>query len=73
MADMTVEIDEGLLRRALEATRTDDARALIEKALGDMVRQREAQRRLRDLAGKIEWEGDLDEMRRDRHQPLDRT
>ncbi|GGD85717.1 DUF2191 domain-containing protein [Aureimonas endophytica] len=64
MAITTVEIDENLLREAMELTNSDDARRFIEEHLQTLVKRRIAQRELMKLRGKIEWVGDLDEMRR---------
>ncbi|MCK5930751.1 MAG: type II toxin-antitoxin system VapB family antitoxin [Fulvimarina manganoxydans] len=61
-----VEIDAELLSKALEVSHSGDATALIEKQLRNLVRQMEAQRRLLELRGKIEWDGDLDAMRREK-------
>lgn len=65
MATTTVEIDEGLLREAMEIT-GKSAPELIQNELQDLVRRRMAQLRIRELRGKIDWVGDLDEMRRDK-------
>lgn len=60
-----IEIDDDLLEEAMTASGLTTKRATVEEALRQLVathRQREA---LRSLAG-IGWEGDLDEMRRDK-------
>ena len=61
-----IEIDDALLAEALKITGISSAHDLLESELRDLVRRREAQLRVRELRGKIDWVGDLDEMRRDR-------
>ncbi|MCP3959612.1 MAG: type II toxin-antitoxin system VapB family antitoxin [bacterium] len=60
-----IVIDDDLMKAALEATGLPTKRAVVEAALELIVRLR-AQERMRDLRGRIAWEGDLDESRRSR-------
>ena len=60
-----IEIDEKLLRQAMEASRTATKKAAVEAALVLAVRLRK-QEEIRNLFGKIQWDGDLDSMRQDR-------
>jgi Arc/MetJ family transcription regulator len=60
-----IEIDDELMRAALEATGAPTKRAAVEEALRTVVRLG-GQARLRQLRGAVAWEGDLDRMRRDR-------
>lgn len=60
-----IEIDEELVRDAMRASGTKTKRAAVEAALRLMVRLK-AQEGIRALRGKVEWDGDLDEMRRRR-------
>ncbi len=62
----TLEIDDALLAEAMSLLKARDPRALVEDELRALLKRRKAQLRLIDLAGTIEWDGDLDEMRRDR-------
>ncbi len=60
-----IDIDDDLMRKALAATGLRTKKAVVEEALKLLVRLK-GQERLKDLGGKVQWEGDLDEMRRDR-------
>ena len=60
-----IEIDDTLMAEAMEATGARTKKQAVEEALRDIVRRRRAARALLALRGKIDWEGDLDAMRRD--------
>lgn len=60
----TINVDEGLLAKAMVVAGSQDAEATIEEALKALVRLGD-QREILNLVGKVEWSGDLDEMRRD--------
>ena len=60
-----VEIDDELMRDALRATGLKTKRAVIEAGLKMLVRVKGQEDILR-LAGKVRWEGDLDENRQGR-------
>jgi Arc/MetJ family transcription regulator len=63
-----VEIDEELMREALRLSGLKTKRAVIDAALRMFVRvQRQAD--ILDLAGKVHWEGNLDESREGRFFP----
>jgi Arc/MetJ family transcription regulator len=62
-----IEIDDGLLADAMAVTGLTTKRATVEEALRTLVRIRNQQEALRNLAG-IGWEGNLDAMRQD-HLP----
>ena len=63
-----VEIDEELMREALRLSGLKTKRAVIDAALRMFVRvQRQAD--ILELAGKVHWEGDLDESRHGRFFP----
>ena len=59
----TIVIDDELMDRAMEATGVATKREVVEMGLQALVRARE-QRKMLGLFGKVEWEGDIDEMRR---------
>ena len=59
-----IEIDDKLMAEAMEATGTRTKRATVEEALRRLI-QSQRQREMLKLRGKINWVGDLDEMRRD--------
>ncbi len=59
-----VVIDDRLMSEALRASGFRTKRAAIEAGLRLLV-QVNSQKKLRKLKGKVAWEGDLEEMRRD--------
>ena len=59
-----VVIDDKLMSRALRSSGCSTKRAAIESGLRLLV-QVNSQSKLRQLRGKIKWEGDLNKMRRD--------
>ena len=59
-----IEIDDKLMRQAMKAAGARTKRETVEKALELMVRI-DGQKAIRRLRGKLQWEGDLDAMRRD--------
>ena len=63
-----VEIDDDLMREARHLTRFKTKRAVIEAGLRLLVRVKR-QEDILDLAGKVHWEGDLDESRQGRFFP----
>jgi Arc/MetJ family transcription regulator len=60
-----IVMDEGLVRQGLKATGIKTRRALVHRALEELVR-REKQLGLLALEGKIRWTGNLNAMRRSR-------
>lgn len=66
-----IDIDDELMAAAMEVTGHKTKKDTVEAALRMIVRQRHAHQELMKLRGKIEWEGDLGEMRRNRHLPDD--
>jgi Arc/MetJ family transcription regulator len=65
MKRTNIVMDENLVRRGLRATGLKTRRALVHHALQELVR-REKQKEFLALKGKINWTGDLSEMRRNR-------
>ncbi len=61
-----IDIDDELLTKAIEALGTATKKATVEEALKRVVKNYEARKAIAELRG-IGWEGDLDEMRRDRN------
>lgn len=59
-----VVIDDALMARALKIGGYRTKRAAIEEGLR-LVAQFKSQQKLRRLRGKVQWQGDLSEMRRD--------
>lgn len=70
MTRTNVDIDDELMTNAMEALGTHTKKETIEVALAKVIRDWKL-RRIRELRGKIPWEGDLLEMRRSRHLPLE--
>jgi Arc/MetJ family transcription regulator len=59
---INVVIDDELMAAAMQATGLPTKKAVIEEALRTLVRLK-AQEQIRDLRGRLRWEGDLDAMR----------
>jgi Arc/MetJ family transcription regulator len=66
-----VVIDDELMAAALESTGLKTKRAVIEEALRTLVRLK-AQENTRSLRGKLQWEGNLGELREGRFVDVDR-
>ena len=62
----TVDIDDGLMKRAMRATGAKTKSATVQLALEALVRFGDQERVIRESHGKFHWEGDLKAMRRDR-------
>jgi Arc/MetJ family transcription regulator len=60
-----IEIDDKLMKDALKATGVKTKREAVELGLKTLIQLR-AQEKVRQLKGKITWEGDLNAMRTDR-------
>jgi Arc/MetJ family transcription regulator len=58
-----IEIDEKLMEKALKVTGLPTKKAVVEEGLR-LILQRNAQGKIRELWGKVKWEGNLDETRR---------
>lgn len=58
-------IDETLIHRAMKATGLSTKKAVIEAGLRLLV-EIKAQSGIRELRGLVQWQGDLEEMRRSR-------
>jgi Arc/MetJ family transcription regulator len=57
-----IEIDDQLMRQAMRVTDLRTEKAVVEAALQLLVKTR-SQAGLRDLRGKVKWEGDLSQSR----------
>ena len=60
-----IAIDNELIKKAMEATNFRTKRAVVEAGLRLLI-EVQAQSDIRRLRGKVQWQGDLDAMRRDR-------
>jgi Arc/MetJ family transcription regulator len=65
-----IEIDDKLMKQALRLTKLKTKRAVVEAGLQMLVRVK-GQEEMLKLAGKVHWDGDLDEMRRDLDDPTE--
>lgn len=57
-----IVIDDNLMRQAMKATGRSTKRAVVEEGLRLLIKVK-GQGGLRRLRGKVDWQGDLDEMR----------
>jgi len=57
-----IEIDDTLMRKAMGATGLKTKRGVVEEGLRVLVRLKQ-QEKIRELRGKVRWDGDLNEMR----------
>ena len=60
-----IDIDDDLMRSALDMTGLHTKREVVELGLRTLVRLRR-QEQVKDLRGRLTWKGDLDELRTDR-------
>jgi len=60
-----IDIDDKLMKAAMKATGAKTKKAAVEAALRKVVQLKKQERILR-LFGKVQWEGNLDEMRESR-------
>ena len=60
-----IEIDDGLMRRAMRTGRGRTKRAVVEAGL-ELLVQTHSQARIRRLRGKVRWMGDLNALRQGR-------
>jgi Arc/MetJ family transcription regulator len=59
-----IVIDDELMEKALEVSTAKTKKDVVEEALILLIRLKQ-QMKLRDLRGKLHWEGNLTEMRSD--------
>jgi len=62
-----IELDDALIERARKLTGIKTKREVVHEALRTLIQLRE-QGQIRDLRGKLKWEGDLDSLRKGRRQ-----
>jgi Arc/MetJ family transcription regulator len=60
-----IELDEDLVNEAMKLTQTRTKKEVVHLALRELV-SKARRKRILELEGKVEWVGDLDEMRRSR-------
>jgi Arc/MetJ family transcription regulator len=66
MARTVIDIDEEIFAKAQRLTGLRKKVDVVNYALKKLVEQKEIEKIL-ELGGKVLWEGDLEEMRKDRH------
>lgn len=59
-----IDIDGKLLSELMVLTGAKTKKQVINEALRDQLRQKKAAKAIRALYGKVQWDGDLDAMRR---------
>ena len=59
-----IVIDDELMKQVLKLTGLKTKREAVEQGLKTLLRLKR-QEQIRDYRGKLQWEGDLNEMRRD--------
>ena len=57
-----IVIDDELMAKAIEVTGLKTKKEVVEQGLKLLIRRQE-QQSIRELKGKLKWEGDLDELR----------
>ncbi len=60
-----IDIDDGLMTKAMSLSGHKTKKETVEAALELLVRLK-SQEAIREARGKLQWEGDLEAMRRDR-------
>lgn len=60
-----IDLDEGLVSRGLELSGLRTKKDLVNMALREFIRKSD-QKKILELRGKIQWQGDLDLMRQSR-------
>lgn len=61
-----IDIDEKLIREVMALTGARTKREAVDDALKDKLRLTKAAKAILALRGNVEWEGDLDTLRRDK-------
>jgi Arc/MetJ family transcription regulator len=61
----TIDIDDGLMQKAMRLSGLSTKKAVVEAALRLLI-QTHSQAGIRRLRGKVKWEGNLDDSRRGR-------
>ena len=65
MLRTNIELDEGLVDEAMRLTHIKTKKELVNYAISELVRKAKI-KRLLELEGRVEWTGDLAEMRQGR-------
>jgi Arc/MetJ family transcription regulator len=66
MGRTNIVLDDALIAKAMNITGARTKREAVDVALRSLVAQRQAYARLRALRGRLQWQGDLPGLRRNR-------
>lgn len=65
MRRTNIELDEKVLREAMELTKMKTKKEVVNFATSELVKKLK-RKKILELEGKVKWEGNLDEMREER-------
>jgi Arc/MetJ family transcription regulator len=65
MMRTNIVIDDELMEQVLQTTGIKTKREAVDRGLRLLLQRAEQVKMIRELRGKIQWDGDLDVMRRD--------
>lgn len=65
MRRTNIELDEKVLREAMELTKMKTKKEVVNFAISELVKNLK-RKKILELEGKVKWEGNLDEMREER-------
>lgn len=65
MLRTNIELDERLVKEAMKLTHKKTKKEIVNYALAELV-SRTKRKKLLEIEGKVEWKGDLAEMRKSR-------
>ncbi|ACI20877.1 type II toxin-antitoxin system VapB family antitoxin [Thermodesulfovibrio yellowstonii] len=65
MRRTNIELDEKILKEAMELTKMKTKKDVINFAISELVKKLK-RKKILELEGKVQWEGNLDEMREGR-------
>lgn len=69
MGRTNIEIDDGLVEKAMRMTGARTKREVVDLALRHLVEKGQLYRSIRRLRGKLPWQGDIDRWRSERTTP----
>jgi len=65
MRRTNIELDEDILKEAMELTKIKTKKDVVNFAISELVKKLK-RKKILELEGKVQWEGNLDEMRKGR-------
>jgi len=65
MSRTSIDIDDKLVKEGLKITHLKTKKELVHYALEELIKK-EKRKRIMELEGKLQWDGDLEQMRADR-------